>query len=507
MPQGLILAIDQGTTNTKVAAFDTNGILRCLASRSVPIRYPRPAWVEQDGSEVWQSVTEATRELLDSLRPAPILAIGIANQRESVIAWNRRTGIAVGPLVSWQCRRTAELCEKIQASGAGNLIRSRSGLPIDPLFSATKIRWILDNVEDARSLATRGNLCVGTVDSWLLWNLTAGSAHVCDASNAARTQLFDISKSVWDEELLDVFGLTQGILPEVHSSGEIFGHTSGLPELEGVPIASMIGDSHAALFAHGCYEPGPVKATYGTGTSLMSITDTAVESRSGLSTTIAWSLKQKVFALEGNISATGAALQWLGEVLGLDEPGVGVEDLARKVDTTQGVHFVPALVGLGAPYWDSAARGTISGLTRATTSSHLARAALEAVAFQVRDVVDCMGAETGRRPAVLFADGGSSRSDLMMQIQADIAGIPVRRAAVPELSAVGAALIAGISIGLWDSEHEAASLIQHSDPFEPAIEEHERERLYAGWRQAVKRTLSSEDAGWAGTASGRANPR
>ena len=485
-----ILAIDQGTTNTKALLVDSSGSVLSRSSRPLRQTYPQPGWVEQDPVAIWQSVQGAIDECLQSLGDSDLIAIAVTNQRESVMLWDRVSGEPLGPCVVWQCRRTAPFCEELRARGLEGALRERTGLTVDPLFSASKARWLLHHVEGARRRAENGEICLGTVDSWVLWNLTGGAVHACDVTNAARTQLFDIRGLKWDEDLLALFEVPAAVLPEVKLSSEIYGTSVRTGRLQsGIPIASLIGDSHAALYGQAGFQPGAVKATYGTGSSLMTLTASPAISERGLSTTIAWGRRQVSYALEGNISVTGGAVQWLGEILGLPEPVRGVAGLAASTTTSEGLYFVPAFVGLGAPYWDEAARGLMTGLTRGTTAAHLARATVEAIAYQIRAVFDVMEAESGSTLSALLADGGGSSNDGLMQFQADIIGRPVLRSTSPDVSAVGAAYLAGLAVGLWSSEAEIAALRRPRDRFEPRMSESERETLYAGWQRAVERTM------------------
>lgn len=489
MSDGLILAIDQGTTNSKALLVDSAGTIAVRASRPVECLYPRPAWVEQDAVALWTSVAQVVDECLAGDAASRLSAVAITNQRESVLLWERSTGRPVGPVIGWQCRRSAPYCDELRSRGLEPRLRERTGLTVDALFSASKARWLLDNVDRARPRAKRGELCLGTLDSWVLWNLTGGAVHACDLTNASRTQLVDIERRRWDVELLDLFGIPAEVLPEIRPSSGVFGRTRGQGRLPGgVPIAAAIGDSHAALFGHGAPASGAIKATYGTGSSLMTATPTLVRSAQGLSSTVAWARPEVTYALEGNISVSGAAVQWVGELLGLtsaDEVGA----LAGEVEDSAGIYMVPAFVGLGAPRWNESARGLVSGITRGTRRAHVARAALEGIAYQVRDVFDVMVAETGNADAVLLADGGASRNDLLMQLQADILGRPVIRNLSTDLSALGAAYLAGLAIGTWTSDAEIAGLPRTSDRIEPRLGAPAREAAYAGWRDAVARSV------------------
>jgi glycerol kinase len=491
-----ILAIDQGTTNTKALVIDAAGAVVAQASSAPSVSYPQPAWVEQDPLVLWRTVQEAVDQCLQAVDASTLAAVAVTNQRESVMVWERRTGQPIGPCVVWQCQRTAPFCHELRARGLEPLVRKRTGLTIDPMFSASKARWLLDHTADGHRRAERGELCLGTVDSWVLWNLTGGQVHACDMTNASRTQLFDLRRLQWGDELLAVFGVPRAALPEVKPSSFIYGETAPTGRLPGgVPIASLIGDSHGALFGHAGFQPGSIKATYGTGSSLMTPTRAPVMSEHGLSTTIAWAREQATYALEGNIYVTGAAVQWLGQFLGLDDPAQDVAALARRVANTGGVYFVPAFVGLGAPHWNGAARGLITGLTHGTTPAHLARAALEAIAYQIRDVFDLMSAESGAPLQVLMADGGASCNDTLMQFQADIIGRPVVRSLSSDVSALGAAYLAGLAVGLWSWESEIEKLPRPSDRFEPRLSDSARAELYAGWKKAIARTLFDEDDG------------
>jgi glycerol kinase len=489
-----ILAIDQGTTNTKALLVDAAGIVVSRAARPLRQTFPHPGWVEQDAAAIWQSVQEAIDECLQAAGEYELAALAITNQRESVMLWERQTGHPVGPVVIWQCRRTAPFCEALRARGLEKTLRERTGLTIDPLFSASKARWLLDHVPGAHAQAERGELCLGTMDSWTLWNLTGGAVHACDVTNASRTQLFDLRRLKWDEELLALFGIPATILPVVKASSAVYGASVGTGRLpSGIPIASLIGDSHAALYGQAGFEPGTVKATYGTGSSLMTLTAEPMISEQGLSTTIAWAIDDESpkisYALEGNISVTGAAAQWLGEFLGLPDPARDVARLAENANDSEGVYLVPAFVGLGAPHWNEAARGLLSGLTRGTTAAQAARATIESIAYQIRDVFDVMAATAPVGLSALLADGGGCGNDALMQFQADILGRPVLRCTSPDVSALGAAYLAGLAVGLWQSEEEIAALPRDRERFEPRLSSSEREKLYAGWRQAVKRAL------------------
>ena len=488
-----IVAIDQGTTNTKVLAVDESGAVVARASRPVAIAFPQPSWVEQDGESVWKTVADALDECLTHVPVASVAAIGVTNQRESVLVWDRATGRPLGPCIVWQCRRTAPFCAALRDRGLGPMLEEKTGLTIDPLFSASKIRWLLDAIPDGHRRAAAGEVCAGTMDSWVLWNLTGGRVHACDASNASRTQLFNLASGTWDEALLDVFGVPQAALPSIRASSGIAGETAARGQVpDGIPIASLIGDSHAALFGHAAFEPGAAKATYGTGSSLMTPIAEPRRSARGLSTTVAWALEGRLtYALEGNITATGGAVDWFGQFLGGPQTAETVAAMAETVPDSGGVYVVPAFAGLGAPHWDDGARGLICGLTRGTTAAHVARATIEAIGYQVRDVFDAMRADAGVPLAALLADGGASRNDLLMQLQADVLGCPVVRNLSTDLSACGAAWLAGLAAGVWPSLDGLAALPRRTDRFEPRMSSAERERRYTGWTDAVSRARST----------------
>jgi glycerol kinase len=485
----LILAIDQGTTNTKAILVDRRGTIVGQASRPMAIEYPRPGWVQQDASAIWQAVRECVDECLTAAGSPALAAIGISNQRETGVAWDAVSGEPVGPAVTWQCRRSAALCEALRADGRAALITARTGLPVDPMFTAGKLRWLLDAAPDGQTRAAAGAIRVGTVDSWILWNLSGGSVHRTDVSNASRTQLMDLDAAAWDADLCEAFGVPAGCLPEIVPSSAPAGESARIGALPaGVPIAGVVGDSHAALFGHAGFEAGSVKATYGTGSSLMMPTPRRLQAAGGVAATVAWGLGSIVYALEGNIYATGAAVQWVADFAGLPGPG-RVAELAAACPSTDGAYLVPAFTGLGAPHWDDAARGLISGLTRGSTLAQLARASVEAIAYQVRDVFDVMQAASAGSLTVLLADGGVTRNAQLMQFQADILGVPVQRNDTPELSALGAAYLAGLGVGTWTSTDEVASLPRSVVRFEPDMAPAERERRYAGWQETLARAM------------------
>ena len=488
-----ILAIDEGTTNAKAFLVDGSGSIVKEASRPVSIAYPQPAWVEQDAWEIWQTSLAVAGQVLEGVPAAQVAALAITNQRESVLAWDRASGQPLGPCVSWQCHRSAPFCAQLRQQGLAESVYQRTGLAIDPMFSASKAHWLLENMPDGRSRAQKGEVCLGTVDAWLLWNLTGGAVHACDITNASRTLLFNLQTLAWDDELLGIFGIPRPALPEVRLSSAFYGETVQLPGIPAhLPIGALIGDSHAALFGHAGFQPGAIKATYGTGSSLMTPTPTRVFSHSGLSSSIAWGYQKATYALEGNIYVTGSAVQWLADLLGLGTPDQ-VEALAAQAPDTGGIYFVPALVGLGAPYWKESARGLITGLTRGSTSAQVARATLESIAYQIRDVFEIMQVEAGAPLQVLLADGGPTRNPALMQFQADILGVPVLCSLASDVSALGAAYLAGLTTGVWSSETEIASLSRPQVRYEPAMDEAQKEQLYAGWKEAIGRVLWTKE--------------
>lgn len=485
-----VLAIDQGTTNTKVLLFDERATVVAQASRPVAIEFPQSGWVEQDARAIWRSVEDALAECLAAADGLRISAVAVTNQRETVLLWDRKTGAPVAPAIVWQCRRTTDFCEVLRTSGLQHQLEAATGLTLDPLFSASKLRWLLTTIPDGLARAEQGELCAGTIDSWLMWNLTGGNVHACDATNASRTQLLNLRSASWDPQLLSLFSIPAAVLPGVRESSGVFGEVSSIPRIAGVPIASAIGDSHAALFGHAAFSPGQVKATYGTGSSLMTPASSPVRSRCGLSTTIAWSLRGQVqYALEGNITVTGSAVEWIGQIVGAGSSR-SAADLAASVDDSDGVYFVPALAGLGAPHWDANARGLVCGLSRGTTAAHLARASVESIAYQIRDVFEAMCEDAGA-PSALLADGGASQNDTLMQFQADILGVPVIRSVSADISALGAAWLAGLAVGVWSDLDELSNLPRTVSRFTPTMGADRRRQLCAGWGDAVNRARST----------------
>ena len=496
MPSALILVIDQGTTNTKALLVGGSGSPVFRASAPVALLHSTLGHVEQDAQQLWDSVRKVIAEcvLHASKSGCLIEAVAISNQRESAVAWNAETGSAIAHVISWQCGRSAEICRRLEPHA--DAIRAKTGLPLATLASAGKWAWLLENNPQAEALAKTGMLRLGTVDSWLIHRLTGGAIHATDFSNASRTSLLGLEQLTWNEELLHLFGIPKASLPEVRSSSGSFGLCKGVDGVEGVPILAAIGDSHAAMFGHGRYDAGTVKATYGTGSSLMALTPTLAKETAILARTIAWSIAGiPQFALEGNIAMTGAAVQWVGEFLQLTDPAKQAAELAATVPDSDGVYFVPAMVGLGAPHWDAAARGTVAGLGRSHTAAHLARAAVEAIAFQAADVFFAMEQASEVTFPALHADGGATRNETLMQFQADILGRPVLRSAHEELSAIGASWLAGLALGWWNSLAEIASLPRATETFKSEMELPDRERRYSGWKLAVARARLKPEAG------------
>jgi glycerol kinase len=487
----LILAIDQGTTNTKALLVERSGEPVFHATSPVPLIHTSSGHVEQDPQQLWDSVQRVIAEctLYASKHHLSIEALAISNQRETAVAWDATTGDPIANAISWQCARSAEICQQLVSQT--HTIRTNTGLPLATLISAGKWAWLLEHDSHAQACTQANTLRFGTVDSWLIHRLTSGTVHATDPSNASRTGLFNLERSTWDSDLLSVFGIPVASLPELRSSSGSFGMCSGISGLDGVPILAAIGDSHAAMFGHGQYTPGTVKATYGTGSSLMSLTSTLPDDTPGLARTIAWSINgQTQFALEGNIAMTGSAVQWVGEFLHLGNPAQEAAALALTVPDAGGVYFVPAMVGLGAPHWNANARGAITGLGRSHTAAHLARAAIEAIAYQVADVFFAMEKAGRVTLPTLLADGGATRNRELMQFQADILGRPVVLPANEEISALGASRLAGLALGWWSGLDEIAALPRTLHNVSPTMRAPDRQHCYAGWRSAVNRSLS-----------------
>ena len=484
-----ILALDQGTTSSRAILFDREGRARAAVAREFKQYYPQPGWVEHDAEEIWESEKSVAEQALAEAkaRASDVAAIGITNQRETVLLWDRKTSQPVHHAIVWQCRRTAEMCDRIRREGFDRTLGEKTGLVADAYFSGTKIAWLLENLPGVRARAERGELACGTIDTWLLWRLTNGRVHATDVSNASRTLLFNIHTLAWDDEILRYFRIPPALLPEVKSSSELLGET----ELAGgrIPIAGAAGDQQASLFGHQCFARGSVKNTYGTGCFLLMNTASEVpRSHSGLLATVGWQRNgATVYALEGSVFIAGAAVQWLRDELKLVTNASETESLARSVPDSQGVYFVPAFVGLGAPHWDAYARGTIVGLTRGATRAHLARATLESIAYQTREVVEAMTRDSGARPPLLRVNGGAAEYNFLCQCQADILRIPVERPAATESTALGAAYLAGLAVGFWKNESELARQLKIARRFEPAMPEARGQELFAGWQRAVER--------------------
>jgi glycerol kinase len=486
-----VLAIDQGTTGTTVLILDRRLAVRAKVNQEFRQIFPRPGWVEHDLEDIWGSTISTIQRALREagLRGQDVAAIGITNQRETTGLWERRSGRPVHHAIVWQDRRTTEACARLKAEGHEPRVREKTGLVLDPYFSATKLRWLLENVKGAREKAEAGALAFGTIDSFLVWRLTAGAAHVTDVSNASRTLLMDLRTREWDRELLDLFGVPRSVLPEIRPSSAVYGHTRGVKALpDGIPVAGIAGDQQAALFGQACFEPGEAKCTYGTGAFLLQNTGPEpVLSSRGLLTTVAWSVGGEVaYALEGSSFIAGAAVQWLRDGLGIIKKSADVEALAKQVKDSAGVTFVPALAGLGAPHWRPEARGVIRGIDRGTTAAHLARATLEGIALLINDLAEAVRAEAHRPIPVFKVDGGASQNDLLMQFQADLLGVPVERPRMIETTAFGAAFLAGLAAGVWKDREEIRRSWKVGKRFEPRMGAAEREAHVARWRKAVE---------------------
>ena len=491
-----ILALDQGTSSSRAIVFNRQGRPMAISQKEFTQIFPKPGWVEHNPMEIWSSQASVIAEAITSIgiNGRNIAAIGITNQRETTIVWDAETGEPVYNAIVWQDRRTSEFCDKLKKDGHTDLIRNKTGLIIDAYFSATKILWILENVPGARRKAEEGRLRFGTVDTWLIWMLTRGEVHVTDVSNASRTMLFNIHTLEWDKELLQLFDIPESMMPQVKSSSEVYGYTKATLFAHEVPIAGIAGDQQAALFGQMCTEPGSVKNTYGTGCfMLMNSGEKPIMSSNNLLTTIAWKIGDKVnYALEGSIFVAGSVVQWLRDGLGIIRSSSEIEALARSVEDNGGVYFVPALTGLGAPHWDQYAKGCIYGISRGTTAAHIARAAVEGIAFQTMDIVNAMQKDAGVTLKELKVDGGASRDNLLMQFQADILGTSVIRPVVTETTALGAAYLAGLAVGYWDDIEHIKSQWGVDTAFQPLASQEKVDSLKAGWADAIKRTLSGK---------------
>lgn len=498
MSKKYVLALDQGTTSSRAIVFDETSSIVAVAQKEFTQIYPKPGWVEHNPEEIWSTQIGVAAEAIAQagIDAREIAAIGITNQRETTVVWDKSTGKPVYNAIVWQCRRTAPICDEIKGKGLAEMFSKKTGLVVDAYFSGTKVKWILDNVPGVREKAENGELLFGTIDTWLIWKLTAGKVHVTDYSNASRTLLYNIRELKWDEEILSELSIPASLLPKVRSSSEVYGYTDSAVFLGAeVPISGVAGDQQAALFGQTCFLPGMAKNTYGTGCfMLMNTGDQLFESQNGLLTTIAWGLDGKVeYALEGSIFIAGAAIQWLRDGLRVIETAPDSEYFATKVTDTGGVYLVPAFVGLGAPYWDMKARGAILGLTRGTTKEHLVRATLESLAYQTKDVLGAMEADSGIKLQALKVDGGAVMNNLLMQFQADILGVPVDRPKVTETTALGAAYLAGLAVGVWQSKDELIKNWQLDARFESDMPGDLRSKLYQGWQKAVKRAMEWED--------------
>ncbi|WP_281420469.1 glycerol kinase GlpK [Tissierella simiarum] len=494
MKKKYIMALDQGTTSSRAIIFNDEGEIVKVAQNEFTQYYPNKGWVEHDPMEIWGTQSGVAREVLETagIRPGEIAAIGITNQRETTIVWDKVTGRPIYNAIVWQCRRTADICDDLKKRGLEDYVRDNTGLVIDAYFSGTKIKWILDNVEGAREKAENGELLFGNVDTWLIWNLTRGKVHVTDYSNASRTMIYNIKELKWDEKLLKELDIPASMLPEVKQSSEIYGvtdpHTFGGAE---IPIAGIAGDQQAALFGQACFEAGMAKNTYGTGCfMLMNTGEEMIPSKNGLITTIAWGVNGKVeYALEGSIFVAGAIVQWLRDELKIISDASDSEYFATKVEDNNGVYIVPAFVGLGAPYWDMYARGTVVGLTRGSNRNHIIRAALESIAYQTRDVLEAMQEDSGIKLQSLKVDGGAVANNFLMQFQSNILSVDVDRPEIIETTALGAAYLAGLAVGFWKDKQEISDKWRIETRFKPIMEEEEKEKLYRGWKRAVKRSL------------------
>jgi glycerol kinase len=499
MKDGYVLAIDQGTTGTKVLIFDHEANIKARAYSEFTQHYPRPGWVEHDADEIWTVSINLVAEALSkgNVQASEIKAIGITNQRETSVLWERATGAPIGRAIVWQDRRTAGICDDLKAQGLEDVFRRKTGLVVDAYFSGTKVKWLLDNTEGLSERARNGEIAFGTIDSWLVWKLTGGGKHITDYSNASRTLMYDIHRLCWDTELLEIFCVPEEILPQVKPSSSVYGYTDPASFFgASIPVAGIAGDQQAALFGQACYGEGLAKNTYGTGSFILLNTGhEAVESEEGLLTTIAWGINDEPveYALEGAIFITGAAVQWLRDGLGIIKDAAETEKLASSLASNDGVYFVPALVGMGAPHWDAYARGTITGITRGTTRAHLARAALESMCYQTRDVVEAMEQASGINLKEIRADGGAVQNNFLMQFQADILNVPVEVPLITETTSLGAAYLAGLAVGFWQNREELDAKWKAARRYEPQMDETERERLYRRWLKAVERAKDWEE--------------
>jgi glycerol kinase len=494
MEKKYILSLDQGTTSSRAILFNKNGEIVDAAQREFTQFFPKPGWVEHNASEIWSSILAVIAEVLTktNVSAKEIASIGITNQRETAVVWDRETGRPVYNAIVWQSRQTADICEELIEKGYNDLFRNKTGLLIDAYFSGTKVKWILDHVEGAREKANEGKLLFGTIDTWLIWKLSGGEKHVTDYTNASRTLMYNIYDLAWDDELLKILDIPKSMLPEVRSSSEVYAETVDYHFFgEAVPIAGVAGDQHAALFGQACYEKGMAKNTYGTGCfMLMNTGEKAVPSENGLLTTIAWGIDGKVeYALEGSIFVAGSAIQWLRDGLRMIDDAPASEGYASKVESTDGVYVVPAFVGLGTPYWDSDARGAIFGLTRGTSKEHFVRATLESLAYQTKDVLKAMEADSGIELKKLRVDGGAVKNNFLMNFQSDILNVAVERPVINETTALGAAYLAGLAVGFWKDREEISKQWKVEQSYEPTMDDQQRDSLYDGWKKAVEATM------------------
>lgn len=488
-----ILSLDQGTTSSRAILFNQKGEIVHTAQKEFTQHFPKPGWVEHDPNEIWGSILAVIASCLSEsgIDPKQIAGIGITNQRETTVVWEKETGKPIYNAIVWQSRQTADICEELKAKGYDSLFREKTGLLIDPYFAGTKVKWILDHVDGAREKAEQGKLLFGTIDTWLIWKLSGGKAHVTDYSNASRTLMFNIYNLKWDDELLDILNVPKSILPEVRPSSEIYAKTVSYHFFgQEIPIAGAAGDQQAALFGQACFDEGMAKNTYGTGCfMLMNTGEKAIKSKHGLLTTIAWGIDGKVeYALEGSIFVAGSAIQWLRDGLRMIKNAKDSESYATRVESTDGVYIVPAFVGLGTPYWDSDARGAVFGLTRGTTKEHFIRATLESLAYQTKDVLGAMEADSGISLKTLRVDGGAVKNNFLMEFQSNILGVPVERPVINETTALGAAYLAGLAVGYWKNREEIKQQWNLEKQFEPMMAKEMREKLYEGWRKAVQAT-------------------
>lgn len=489
-----ILSLDQGTTSSRAILFNKNGEIVHTAQKEFTQHFPKPGWVEHNANEIWGSILSVIAGVLSEsgIKPEQISGIGITNQRETTVVWDKVTGEPVYNALVWQSRQTSEICEQLKEKGYNDLFREKTGLLIDAYFSGTKVKWILDNIEGARDKAEQGKLLFGTIDTWLIWKLSGGRAHVTDYSNASRTLMFNIYDLKWDDELLEILGVPKSMLPDVRPSSEVYANTIDYHFFgKEIPIAGVAGDQQAALFGQACFEDGMAKNTYGTGCfMLMNTGEKAVRSEHGLLTTLAWGLNGKVeYALEGSIFVAGSAIQWLRDGLRMFKDAKDSEEYAEKVESTEGVYVVPAFVGLGTPYWDSDVRGAVFGLTRGTTKEHFIRATLESLAYQTKDVLSAMEADSGIELKALRVDGGAVKNNFLMEFQSDLLNVPVERPVVNETTALGAAYLAGLAVGFWESQEEIAKQWAVDRKFDPKMTDDNRNNLYDGWKKAVKAAM------------------